>query len=139
MNVYSPDAAGIYEEMSRVQQVCRDRGVDFICEFIPGLDSFDPARFQEGIFRYGLPAVYQMSPLVASAPGHTDWATFSAALRQKFEAIDDEYLDLVHQLWESGELFENTTITAAEASNGPRSYVRTDRLHLAREAVLSWD
>ena len=67
--------------MSELRGICRDNHIDFICEFIPGLDVFDPARFERGIFRFGLPAVYQMARLFETPPARKHWAGFSQALQ----------------------------------------------------------
>lgn len=137
-NVYSPDIDLIHDEMSRLRGICRDNHIDFICEFIPGLDVFDPARFEQGVFRFGLPAVYQMARVLEASPERKYWAGFSAALRRRFEALDDEYLGLVKEFWDDGQLFENTTI-ASEVVAGQRAYFQSDRLQLARDSVLAWD
>ena len=137
-NVYSPDIDLIHDEMSKLAAICQDNGIDFICEFIPGLDSFRPARFEEGIFRFGLPTVYQMIPVLDAAPGNCMWDAFSEALRRRFTAVDEEYLDLVRALWDDGQLFENTRI-GNDFIDGERVYFRTDRLQLARDSVLAWD
>jgi DNA repair photolyase len=137
-NVYSPDIDLIHEEMSRLRGICRDNHIDFICEFIPGLDVFDPARFEQGIFRFGLPAVYQMARVFDASPERMYWTAFSEALRRHFEAVDDEYLGLVKEFWDDGQLFENTTI-GSDVVDGQRAYFQTDRLQLARDSVLAWD
>ncbi len=137
-NVYSPDIGLIHDEMSRLRGICRDNHIDFICEFIPGLDVFDPARFEQGIFRFGLPAVYQMARVFETLPERKYWAGFSEALRRHFEALDDEYLGLVKEFWDDGQLFENTTI-GSDVVDGQRVYFQTDRLQLARDSVLAWD
>jgi DNA repair photolyase len=137
-NVFSPDIDLIHAEMRRLRDVCVRTGVDFVCEFIPGLDAFDPRTFDSGIFRYGLPTVYQMLPLFAESGQRQSWPTFRDALVHRFAAVDDEYLDLVKALWDSGELFENTVVAAADGG-GAREYHRTDRLQLARGAVFAWD
>jgi len=137
-NVYSPDVALIFSEMSRLSDICRTIGIDFICEFIPGLDAFDPARFERGLFRFGLPAVYQMARVFDTPPGRKDWTAFSAALSRRFDALDDEYLALVKQFWDDGQLFANTTI-GSEVVDGQRVHFQTDHLHLAEDTVLAWD
>jgi hypothetical protein len=137
-NVYSPDISLIYDEMSRLSGICRDNHIDFVCEFIPGLDVFDPARFERGIFRFGLPAVYQMARVFEASPEPKYWAGFSEALRRRFDAVDDEYLELVKQFWDDGQLFENTMI-GSEVVDGQRAYFQTDRLQLAKNSVLAWD
>jgi DNA repair photolyase len=137
-NVCSPEAGLIYDEMSKLRGICRDNHADFICEFIPGLDVFDPARFEQGIFRFGLPAVYQMTRIFDAPAGRMRWASFSQTLKRQFQAVDDEYLGLVKHFWDNGQLFENTTIGSAVV-NGERAYCRTDRLQLARDSVLAWD
>ena len=137
-NVYSPDIDLIHHEMSKLAAICQDNRIDFICEFIPGLDSFQPARFEQGIFRFGLPTVYQMIPVLDAAPENRRWGAFSEALRRRFTALDDEYLDLVKSLWDDGQLFENTRI-GTDFSGGERVYFSTDRLQLARDSVLAWD
>ncbi len=136
-NVYSPTIDAIHDEMQVLREVCRDNHVDFICEFIPGLDLFDPGRFEEGIFRFGLPAVYQMVRIFDGA-GALGWAEFQEALMWRFPAIDDEYLALIKQFWDDGQLFENTSVREAITAAG-RTYHRTDQLHLARDTVLAWD
>jgi len=137
-NVYSPDVDVILEEMSRLQAACRAASIDFICEFVPGLDVFDSSRFERGIFRFGLPAVYQMVRLFETPFAQQSWPEFSGALRRRFPAVDDEYLSLVHRLWESGELFDNTVIRN-DTIDGRRVYFRSDALHVARETVMAWD
>ena len=137
-NVFSPDIDLIHDQMSWLGEVCQDNAIDFICEFIPGLDAFDPVRFENGIFRFGLPAVYQMARLFQTRGEHQHWPGFRDALRSQFQAVDDEYLALVRELWDSGELFENTTI-ASEMIDGQRNYYRTEHLQLARDSVLAWD
>jgi hypothetical protein len=66
------------------------------------------------------------------------WDAFSEALRRRFTAVDEEYLDLVRALWDDGQLFENTRI-GNDFIDGERVYFRTDRLQLTRDAVLAWD
>lgn len=136
-NVYSPEIDTIHDEMSALRDVCRDSQVDFICEFIPGLDSFDPARFAQGIFRFGLPTVYQMADLFESRTP-VSWRDFRDALVRLFPALDDEYTALVGQYWDDGQLFENTTIHPLDTPGG-RMYLRTNRLNLARDTVMAWD
>ncbi len=136
--VYSPDIGLIFEEMSRLSGICTDNHIDFICEFIPGLDAFDSSRFETGIFRFGLPAVYQMVRAFETPPTRKNWNGFVAYLRARFEALDDEYLGLVKEFWDNGQLFENTTI-AGEAVNGGREYFPAGRLRLANDSVLAWD
>jgi DNA repair photolyase len=137
-NVYSPDIGLIHDEMSRLRGICRDNHIDFICEFIPGLDVFDPARFEQGIFRFGLPAVYQMARVMETLPERKHWAGFREGLGRQFEALDDEYLGLVKGFWDDGQLFENTTL-GSNVVDGQRVYFQTDRLQLAGNSVLSWD
>jgi DNA repair photolyase len=137
-NVYSPDVDLIADEMSRLQAACRHSGIDFICEFIPGLDAFDPARFERGIFRFGLPTVYQMLPLFESSGVPQGWAEFSATIRRRFAAVDDEYMTFLKTLWDSGELFENAPMATAML-DGNRVYFRTNELSLRRDAVMAWD
>lgn len=137
-NVFSPKTAVIYDEMSRLRDICLHNGVDFICEFIPGLNAFDASRFEEGIFRYGLPTVYQMFQLFDGQSGRQRWAPFAAALRDRYAAVDDEYLAVLKEFWDNGQLFENTTITS-DVTEGERMYVRIGRLQLATESVLAWD
>ena len=137
-NVYSPDVDLIYDEMLRLRGICQDNRIDFICEFIPGLDIFDPARFEQGVFRFGLPAVYQMARHFEASSERKYWAGFREALGRHYQALDDEYLGLVKQFWEDGQLFENTTI-GSDIVDGQRAYFQTDRLQLARDSVLAWD
>ncbi len=137
-NVYAPDLELVYDEMWRLRAICADHQVDFISEFIPGLDVFDPARFEVGIFRFGLPTVYQMAALFDPAGTRKHWPDLFDELTHRFEAVDDEYLDLVRALWNDGQLFENTAI-CDEVVDGERAYFMTDRLHLAQKSVLAWD
>ena len=138
-NVYSPDVDLIFDEMSKLRAACGRYGVDFICEFIPGLDVFTPARFERGIFRFGLPTVYQMTSLFDVRPARRrSWAEFRDVLKRRFQAVDEEYLDFVETLWEDGQLFENTHMQS-DVVAGRRVYFPTDQLHLASESVLSWD
>jgi DNA repair photolyase len=136
-NVYSPNVDVILGEMSRLQAICLQTGIDFICEFIPGLDAFEPARFERGIFRFGLPTVYQMLPLFPAPGVPQRWDEFSETIRGRFAAVDEEYLTFVKTLWDSGELFENTPM-GTEMVGGNRVYFRTDTLHLERD-VMAWD
>jgi DNA repair photolyase len=137
-NVYSPDIDLIHDEMTKLSSICRENGIDFICEFIPGLDVFQPERFEQGIFRFGLPTVYQMIPLLEASPDRQRWPGFREAMATRFEAVDDEYLDLVKALWDDGQLFENTRIRG-EVIAGQRVYFPTGRLELSRDSVLAWD
>lgn len=137
-NVYSPDVELIHQEMTHLQAACRRHGLDFICEFIPGLDVFDPARFERGIFRFGLPTVYQMAALFDGPPVRKGWPQFRDTLERRFPAVDDEYLGFVETLWEDGQLFENARMDS-ELVDGRRNYFRTDHLRLATDSVLSWD
>ena len=52
--------------------------------------------------------------------------------------MDDEYLGLVKEFWDDGQLFENTTI-GSDVANGQRTYFQTGSLQLARNSVLAWD
>lgn len=137
-NVYSPDVDLILTEMFRLQTICRQTGIDFICEFIPGLDAFAPGRFERGIFRFGLPTVYQMLPLFEASGAPQGWNDFSATIRRRFTAVDEEYLVFVKSLWDNGELFENTAM-GSDVVDGGRVYFRTETLHLERDAVMAWD
>lgn len=137
-NVYSPDIDLIYCEMSRLQEICRDNHIDFICEFIPALDVFDTTRFDRGIFRFGLPTVYQMARVFKAVGERMYWPRFCESLRHDFQAVDDDYLDLVQKYWDDGQLFENTTI-GSELVDGKRAYFQTGRLQLAKHSVLAWD
>lgn len=137
-NVYSPDVDLILDEMSRLRVTCGRYGVDFICEFIPGLNVFTPARFERGIFRFGLPTVYQMTQLFDGPSARSGWAEFRDVLKRRFQAVDEEYLEFVEPLWEDGQLFENTHMHS-DVVAGRRVYFPTDQLHLASESVLSWD
>ena len=137
-NVYSPDVDLIYCEMSRLQEICRHNHIDFICEFIPALDLFDSARFDRGIFRYGLPTVYQMARFFKAVGERMHWSRFRDSLRHDFQAVDDDYLDLVQKFWDDGQLFENTTI-GSELADGKRAYFQTGRLEVAKHSVLAWD
>jgi DNA repair photolyase len=136
-NVYAPHLQLVHGEMSILRDICARHGIDFICEHIPALDSFDPERFTQGIFRYGLPTVYQMAPLFESGTAW-HWPAFGEELRRRFPAIDEEYLELVGLLWRNGELFANTMI-GSRLVEDDRAYVRTDALHLAVDTVLAWD
>lgn len=137
-NVYSPDIDLIHHEMSKLAAICLDKKIDFICEFIPGLDVFEPSRFEQGIFRFGLPTVYQMIPVVEASSANQSWPGFREAVRRRFEAVDDEYFDLIKTLWDDGELFQNTRI-GSDVIDGQRVYFPTDRLQLAKNSVLAWD
>lgn len=136
-NVYSPVFGRVYNEMSKLHRICEDNHIDFICEFIPGLDVFRGATFEQGIFRFGLPAVYQMAQSFEAPFERKDWRQFRAAIETRFAAVDDEYLDLVKTFWDDGVLFENTAI-ACEMVGGRRLYYRSDKLNL-HESVLTWD
>lgn len=59
-------------------------------------------------------------------------------MRRRFEAVDDEYFDLIKTLWDDGELFQNTRI-GSDVIDGQRVYFPTDRLQLAKNSVLAWD
>jgi DNA repair photolyase len=136
-SVYSPDVDLICEEMSRLRDACLRNRIDFISEFIPGLDAFDASRFKRGIFRFGLPTVYQMLSIFDERSELASWVTFSEYLRLGFAAVDDDYLALVKKYWDDGQLFQNTTI-ASENTGGRRRYFQTGRLQLD-EGVLAWD
>ncbi len=137
-NVYSPDVALIYSEMSKLQEICRDNHIDFICEFIPALDLFDSKRFDQGIFRFGLPAVYQMARLFKTMGERMSWPHFRECLKCDFQAVDDDYLNLVQAFWDDGQLFDNTTI-GSELIDGKRVYFQTGRLQLVQDSILAWD
>ncbi|MBZ5581944.1 MAG: radical SAM protein [Acidobacteriia bacterium] len=136
-NVYSPVFGRVYREMARLNRICRDNHIAFISEFIPGLDVFDASTFEQGIFRFGLPAVYQMAGLFETPFERQGWERFRAGIRKRYAALDEEYLNLVKTFWDDGSLFENTAI-ACETANGDHLYYRSDRLNL-RESVLTWD
>jgi hypothetical protein len=137
-NVYSPSYEYIYTEMSRLRDICCRNRIDFICEFIPGLDAYDASNFEKGIFRFGLPAVYQMAPLFGALSKRMDWPSFSDKLKRRFPALDDEYLRLLKGFWDDGQLFENTRI-AAEIIGGRRFYFGTPHMNSAKGTILSWD
>jgi DNA repair photolyase len=137
-NVYSPGYDFIYTEMSRLRDVCRRNHIDFICEFIPGLDEHDPANFEKGIFRFGLPTVYQMIPLFGALSERMDWSAFSDKLRRHFQSLDDEYLSLLKGFWDDGQLFDNTRI-GTEIVKGRRFCFRTPHMNSAKGTILSWD
>jgi len=137
-NVYSPGFDFIYSEMARLRDICCRNRVDFICEFIPGLDAFDATNFEKGIFRFGLPAVYQMVPLFGTSPKRLDWRAFRDKLKNCFQSLDDDYLSLLREFWDDGQLFENTRI-GTEIINGRRHYFRTPQMNSAKGTILSWD
>ncbi len=128
----------IDSEMSRVRDNCLQNAVDFICEFVPGLDLFDPGRFDQGIFRYGLPAVYQMIQAFNGVPGRLGWPGFRELLAKHYRALDDEYLDLLRGYWNDGQLFDNARM-GGEIEDGQRYYLKTPQLNSAVGSVLSWD
>jgi DNA repair photolyase len=135
-NVYSPSLDFIYTEMSTLRDVCCRNRIDFICEFMPGLNVFEPSRFENGIFRFGLPAVYQMAQLFDGSS--MNWEHFSNRILERFSAVDDEYICLLNAFWDSGQLFDNTAI-GTEIVDGKRIYFRTKQMNSERGAVLSWD
>ncbi len=136
-NVYSPIFGRVYAEMSRLSSVCADNRIDFICEFIPGLGVFKPAAFEEGIFRFGLPTVYQMAQEFEKLFERMTWGHFCSSIQHRFAALDEEYVDLVKTFWDEGLLFGNTVISCEKVGRD-RVYYRSDRLDL-RESVLNWD
>jgi hypothetical protein len=135
--VYSPDTELIQRAMGRLQEACLRNGVDFICEFMPDFDAFNPSRFEQGMFRHGLPAVYQMIQLFDSA-GPKDWQTFRDDITTRYAAVDDEYLELVKSFWDDGQLFENTRIHRMPSGDEPL-YYRSERLNENPAALMSWD
>jgi DNA repair photolyase len=137
-NVYSPSLDFIRAEMSVLRDVCCRNKIDFICEFMPGLDAYEPSRFERGIFQFGLPAVYQMMRLFDGSSERMDWRCFSRKIMKQFNAIDNEYLGLLSAFWDNGQLFDNTII-GNEIVDGKRVYFRTKQMHSARGKVLSWD
>lgn len=136
-NVYSPAFSRVYAEMSKLNRICSDTNIDFISEFIPGLDVFKAATFEQGIFRFGLPAVYQMAQVFDTFSERKTWGQFRAGIERRFAALDNEYLDLVKTFWDDGVLFDNTVISC-DTAGSDRLYYRSDRLNL-RETVLHWD
>lgn len=137
-NVYSPSFDFIYTEMSRLRDACCRSHIDFICEFIPELDEYDPSTFEKGVFHYGLPAVYQMMPVFGALSERMDWTRFRDRLRKRFIGLDDEYLKLLKGFWDDGQLFDNTRIDS-EIVNGRRLYYRTQKMNAAKDKILSWD
>lgn len=136
-NVYSPVFARVNREMARLSRICTANRIGFISEFIPGLDVFDVSLFEPGVFRYGLPAVYQMAQLFEDGSERLGWRQFRAALERRYTALDDEYLALVKTYWDGGLLFANTAI-AGEVKGGERVYYRSGALNLTA-SVLNWD
>jgi DNA repair photolyase len=135
-NVYSPSYDFIFREMSTLRDVCCRNGVDFICEFIPALDEYKPSRFENGIFRFGLPTVYQMTQLLGRE--RMDWPVFREKINSRFSAVDGEYLKLLKGFWDDGQLFENSEI-GNEIVDGKRVHFRTKQTNSARSRILSWD
>ena len=124
--------------MIKLRDVCCRNHIDFICEFIPGLDEFDPSTFEKGIFRYGLPAVYQMIPLFGALSEGMNWVCFCHKLKERFKGLDNEYLELLKGFWDDGQLFDNTNI-GSKMVKKERLYYRTQQMNSARGTILSWD
>jgi DNA repair photolyase len=137
-NVYSPGVDLIYSEMSKLRDICVRNSIDFICEFMPGLDVFDPMKFDQGIFRYGLPAVYQLIQIFDGLSGRLSWPDFREQMTERFKALDEEYLELLEKYWNDGQLFDNARM-GYEIEDGQRFYFRTTQLNSAAGSILSWD
>jgi DNA repair photolyase len=135
--VFSPDTDLIYGAMSEIRDKCIQSRIDFICEFMPDLDAFNPQRFGQGMFRHGLPTVYQMAHLFDDAAPKT-WNWFQAELKRRFPALDEEYEDLVRGFWDDGQLFANTRIDG-EVVNGEHVYHKVDQAVYAHSSVMAWD
>ncbi|WP_433678025.1 SPL family radical SAM protein [Nocardia sp. CA-119907] len=83
-------------------------GAVFVAENFPHLST---GALEGGIYRWKLPTVYDMAAWVAGQEQPVDWTGFSAWY-QGFNP-GQRLTDLVSELWDSGELFVGTTVTAA--------------------------
>ena len=123
--------------MSGLRDKCEQSKIDFICEFMPDLDLFDPRRFEEGMFRHGLPTVYQMTRMFDDLQAEC-WASFLAKLEARFPALDEEYRELLKGFWEDGQLFENTRI-GGKLIDGQRIYRKVSDPIYAHDSIMAWD
>lgn len=138
--VYSPYSNYMINGMLRFRDVCREVGIkSFVCETVPEFTFFDEEEFSSGIFRFGQPAVYQMMTFWKDRDDPITWGEFYSGYLSSFP-LDENYLHLVKELWDSGQLFENTTITPNRNEAGRvESYQRdTHGLTVDQEKVLVW-
>ena len=70
--------------------------------------------------------------------GPLGWPGFRGELKKRFKALDDEYLDLLREYWNDGQLFDNARM-GSEIEDGQRYYFRTPQLNSVGGSVLSWD
>lgn len=131
-----PRSRYLLDEMERFRDICLARQLSFVCEFIPALTTIQSGALSEGVFRFSLPTVYQMIPFWDSADDRwVDWQTFRREFMTANGVDDPDYLRFVEDLWESGELFINTTMRSRRHA-GATSYRRTGTLRL--EDTPSW-
>lgn len=84
-------------------------GAVFVAENFPHLTT---GALEGGIYRWKLPTVYDMAAWVSAQDRPVDWTAF-CAWYQGFNP-GQRLTDLVSNLWDSGELFVGTTVTAAD-------------------------
>ncbi len=114
--VLQPRWSLLVDEMQLFRETCESHDMTFVCEFIPGLTSLRAERFSTGVFRFGLPAVYQMLKFWNNrADEPVGWSAFRGGFLTEYPAVDQEYEDLVRGYWDSGELFENTNLMRCAA------------------------
>lgn len=136
--VYSPYSDSMITGMARFREICINEQINFVCETIPQFTSIDPKEFRIGIFRFGAPAVYQMMQFwTDKGNSPVDWKTFKNHYLSRFPAVDEDYLKLVKDLWDTGELFENTVI-CPETHEGMVRYWKGSVLNIDHTKVVSW-
>lgn len=125
-----PDFERLADDMEALRDECLARGVQFVCEFIPGLSEVNPREFGEGVFRFALPAVYQMTSFWSNKGiEKVGWDDFRRGFLSRFPAVDPRFRAALKSLWDRRELFANTRLTP-ELQGGKVFYIRGDRLRI---------
>jgi len=135
-----PRSELLLRDMEEFREICRRYKIGFVCEFIPELTDVDPAEFSAGVFRYGLPTVYDMLRFCENrGDAVLDWATFDSEFLCRCDVVDGAFRDFVLRLWESGDLFRNTRLVPTR-SNGRMTYRSDGELKVGdhSQGALSW-
>lgn len=125
-----PEYNLLIPEMLRLKNACRSAGVSFVCEFIPEFDWLRAKHFSGGVFRFGIPAVYDMMHFwddKGTAP--VDWDTFDKGFLANYGCPDPEYKGMIKRLWDRGELFSNTRLILRH-ERGQVLYARGSELQI---------
>jgi hypothetical protein len=107
------DSATSFEVMLPFLDVARQLAVPVISENYP---CFTSGALDGGIYRWKLPTVYDMAEWIRAQQAPVDWRQFREEYYQAYRP-SLALLNLVHQWWEAGELFQGTAIAGSGTSS----------------------